>query len=268
VLKIPVDPRSAVGEDNNWRMLQALIQDPAIADLMPKPRARGVHQRLSYFVESAVAGRPLTSAITDIGRARAAGKIKELFLKMHAGRRTPTEVAAGTTAFDFFVERPVSQLRMAAFEPELCDALQTYLRNGIAEEPWSLGLYHGDFTSDNIFVLGDQISGVIDWEYATADGIAPLDVISYLESMQRSTNPLTTATTNLTRLASWDWPSSEEIDLLKSIYAHFRIAPERHEFLCRLSWMQHVGNILDTTARFDAAFKEYIRRSLAEVVRT
>jgi hypothetical protein len=97
---------------------------------------------------------------------------------------------------------------------------------------------------------------VIDWEYATERGLPVLDGISYVECMQRLASPQTDATGNLIRLADWDWPSSEEIDLLKSLYAHFQIDPELHGTLCRLCWMQHVANQLDTIVRFSPGFME------------
>ena len=72
------------------------------------------------------------------------------------------------------------------------------------------------------------------------------------------------ATGNLTRLAKWDWPSSEEIDLLRSIYAQFQIDPGLHGFLCQLCWMQHLAAVLGTGVRFDPGFIELVRPALAD----
>jgi SAM-dependent methyltransferase len=265
VLKIPADQRAAAGEDNSRRILEALARDPEIAKFTPAPLARGAYQGLSYFMERAVAGRPLTSLMAEIPRASAAVKVKSLFLKMHSKRRVPTAIAPGSAEFDLFVSRPIRQLRVLGFEPDQCDGLERHFRAGIVEHPWVIGLYHGDFTSDNILVAGGEISGVIDWEYATERGLPPLDAIAYVECMQRVADPRATATNNLTRLANWDWPSNEELDLLKAVYAHFHVDPELHGFLCRLSWMQHIASLLDTGVRFDPGFMELVRPALAEV---
>jgi hypothetical protein len=72
--------------------------------------------------------------------------------------------------------------------------------------------------------------------------------------MQRMADPQSTATANLVRLSRWDWPSGEEVDLLRVIYQHFQIDPDAHEFLCRLCWLQHVVVQFHTTARFEPAF--------------
>ena len=85
--------------------------------------------------------------------------------------------------------------------------------------------------------------------------------------MQRMAEPRTTATENLIRLAAWDWPSSEEVDFLRSTYERFQIDADLHGLLCGLSWMQHVANLLETTARFDSGFLECrVRPALAALI--
>lgn len=267
VLKIPADRRAEAGETNSWRILEVLARDPATADIAPKALVRGVHQGLSYFMERVVPGRPLTAAMDSMTRDSAAKKVRVFFEAMHSARPGRTSISEGSAEFAHFVSRPIDKIRTLGLEPGECDRLERHFRNGIAGRPWALGLQHGDFTSDNIFVSGGEISGVIDWEYATERGLSALDVICYLECMQRMAEPRTTATENLIRLAAWDWPSSEEVDFLRSTYERFQIDADLHGLLCGLSWMQHVANLLDTTARFDSGFLDNrVRPALAALI--
>lgn len=254
VLKIPADRRAEAGEENSWRILEALKEDPAMAKIVPRPLARGVHQGLSYFMERAVPGGEMTLALPTLSRASAAAKVRELILRMHSSDRRTT--SSGGNALESFVTQRIEKLSMLDFGPGECERLESYFLGEVAGRTWSLGLQHGDFTTDNIFLSNGEISGVIDWEYATEHGIPALDAIAYVESMQRMTDPNTSATENLVRLADWEWPSSEEMDLLKAVYRRFDVDPDLHRLLCHLAWLQHCASHLDTSNRFDPVFVE------------
>ena len=267
VLKIPADRRSEGAEANNWTILETLAREPRLAALVPKALVRGVHQGLSYFMERAVPGRPLTSAWDSMPRDSAARKVRAVFETIHSGGSQPSEIVEGSKEFEHFVSRPIDKLRAQGLAPQECDQLDRYFRGGVVTRPWVVGLQHGDFANDNIFVSAEQVSAVIDWEYATERGLPALDVIAYVECMQRMAEPQSTATENLIRLAAWDWPSKGEIDFLRSAYDRFQIEPNLHRLLCGLAWMQHVSNLLDTTARFDPGFLERrVRPALAGLI--
>ena len=135
VVKIPADDRAAAGEANGWRMLEVLTRDPAIADLAPKALMRGVHQGVSYYMESAVAGRPLTLAMAGITRASAAGKVGELFAAMHRNPNGATAIALGSPEFDRFVTGPVRELKALGLEADQCERLERRLGERIASMP-------------------------------------------------------------------------------------------------------------------------------------
>jgi hypothetical protein len=109
---------------------------------------------------------------------------------------------------------------------------------------------------------------VTDWGRASERGIAALDAIRYVESLHRRANPSSTATGNLLRLAQWEWPSTEELELLRRLYEQLGVDAAAHEDLCRLAWLQQISAWLDTPLRLDYAFvernSEPVLRALAD----
>jgi len=256
VLKIPVDQRARDGETNNWRLLQILSRGHGLSDIVPKPMASGVYQGVAYFMERAAIGQPMTLAMDTMTRASAATKVLSLLMRMHTPAAGLVSIDETSALYVSLVSEPMAKLKTTGLEPVLRDRLESYLRSEITSRPWAVGLYHGDFTSDNIFVSEREISGVIDWESTTEYGLPALDAIAYVEGAQRVADPHATVTGNLMRLSLWDWPSSEEVDMLKAVYRYFNIDPGAHEFLCRLCWLQHVVGQLHTAVRFEPTFFE------------
>lgn len=254
VLKIPTDHRAQDGEANNRRILDALSRQPATADLVPKPLTHGLYQGLEYYVEANVGGQPITAVIRTWTRASAATKVSGLLMKIHTPVPELVSVGEASTLYASLIAKPISKFRMAGLDSIECERLESYLRRALTSRQWPVGLCHGDFTSDNIFVSEGEISGVIDWESATDQGLPMLDAISYVEGVQRVFDPKCNVAENLIRLARWDWPSGEEVEALKAIYRYFRVDAGLHEFLCRLCWLHHVAGQLDTTVRFDPQF--------------
>ena len=266
ILKMPADHRARTGEANNWRMLDVLSRRSATVGIVPQRIAHGEYQAVDYFLERAVAGQPITMAMHAITRASAASKVAALLTKIHAPVPLLASIAGGSQPYGELLGLPVAKLRELGLEPSGYEKLERYLAGKLATRQWPIGLYHGDFTNDNIFISRDEISGVIDWEYASERGIPLLDALSYVESMERLCGSGMNATQNFIRLAAWDWPSEAEIDSLQSLYRRFRVDVECHETLCQLCWLQHVSNQLDTTARFDPEFmQKHIRPMLASL---
>ena len=254
VLKIPADRRALEGEASNWRMLEALSLQPAMADIVPRPIARGIHQGVTYYLESELRGRPLAEQIAKVTRAGAVARVVALLAKLHPNAATASPITKDSEPYRFMVANPVAQLRLHGANPAQCDRLERRLHDALVSQTWHVGLYHGDFTPSNIFVSEGEVTGVIDWECATERGVPVLDAICYLESMQRLFDPTSRVAGNLLRLSRWEWPSNEEITALRTLYERFAVEPAAHEMLCRLCWLRHVANQLDTMARFDARF--------------
>jgi SAM-dependent methyltransferase/aminoglycoside phosphotransferase (APT) family kinase protein len=256
VLKVPADQRALDGEARNWRMLEALSRQPPMADFVPRPIASGVHQGVPYFLESALRGRPLVEHMATLTRQAAGVQAMALLANLHANPETAVPIAKCSEPYRFMVSDPIAKLKQHGANPAQCDRLERRLQETLASQRWRLGLYHGDFTPSNIFVAEGEVSGVIDWECATERGLPALDAICYIESMQRISDPGSRVAGNVLRLSRWEWPSSEELAALRAFYRQFAVDPSMHEALCRLCWLRHVANQLDTATRFDRQFLE------------
>jgi SAM-dependent methyltransferase len=254
VIRIPVDGRARALEDNNLRILQILAKRPHT--FAPEPLAHGVQQGLAYYVERTIEGQPLGSQ-ASLTRASASAAVAELFARMHAqGQERAMSSVADADLSERLIAAPMEKLRAAGVDAPACGAFERRLRDELAGRRWTIGLCHGNFTCDNLVATAQGIAGVTDWTYATERGLPALDAISYVESMQRRACPTTLVGANLLQLARWDWPSNEEMELLRTYYREWRLDEAAHALLCRLTWLQSMARMLDTPARLDFAFVE------------
>lgn len=257
IVKVPADPASLAGEQNNARMLHMLARSIP-AGFAPEPLAQGTLQGLTYYVERAVPGIVLSEADNVLDRGAFAKKVAQLVRALGAvGVRRATVGPASAIHRRLAVET-VAKLERAGASAAACSALADRVSKALCDGTWQLGLTHGDLSVENVFVDRGEISGVIDWEYATDEGLPVLDMIGYLESRQRLDGPPLTVSENLLRLARFDWPCAEELAALRDLYGHFCIDPVRHEALCLLAWLAHIDHQLDTVARFDPGYAQRV----------
>jgi len=257
ILRLPAGRQAEEDESRAWFMLEQLAARPALADRVPRPIVRGAFQRIGYFLESAVAGEPLSKAQRSLSRALLAGMVGDFLRVLHAPGATHVPLVPGSASFSALVGEPIARMRRAGVEPLRCASLEKALAARLAGRDWPVGLQHGDFGVHNLFTDNARISGLIDWEYATAQGLPALDAVNYLESMQRLASPSSSLKENVARLAKWDWPCAEELDMLRAFYRQLAIDPACHPLLCDLAWLGHLGRQLATTARFDPRFFDH-----------
>jgi len=267
IAKIPCAANTVVGEENHWNALQRLLSIPGVAALAPAPLARGNMQGLVYYVESAVAGRPLGAHITESSRARWSAAIGDFLAALNPGLDRIAPQPLDAEAFNTLIATPIERLRQAVADDGLCDAALRYFRDRLDGVPMRLGFTHGDLTRTNVFVENGALSGVIDWEYASERGLSALDAITYVESVQRCLAPALRIGETFPNLATRNWPSDAELELLNRSYRACGIDPELHPTLCHLNWLHHVAHQLDTTKRFLPEFVErMIRPLLSQIV--
>jgi SAM-dependent methyltransferase len=260
IAKIPSAENTVAGEEHQWNVLKRLPSVPGVAALGPAPLARGSVQGLTYYVESAVAGRPLRTHITESTRARWAASIGDLLVALNPDLVRAAPQPLDTEAFDRLIATPIERLRQAVLDDPRCDAVLRYFRDRLDGVPMRLGFTHGDLTRNNVFVQDGALSGVIDWEYASERGLSALDAIGYVESNQRLLAPGSRVGDNFASLATSKWPSSAEMGLLNRSYRACGIDPAFHSVLCNLAWLHHVAHQLDTTKRFSPEFVEKMVR--------
>jgi ubiquinone/menaquinone biosynthesis C-methylase UbiE len=254
IAKIPFAENTLAGEEHQWHVLKRLPSIPGVAALAPAPLAHGSFQDLTYYVESAVAGRPLRTHITESTRARWAASIGDLLVALNPDLDRAAPRPLDTEAFDRLIATPIERLRQADPDDPRCDAVLQYFRERLEGVPMRLGFTHGDLTRNNVFIEDGALSGVIDWEYASERGLSALDAIAYVESNQRLLAPGSRIGDNFASLAMWKWSSSAEVDLLNRSYQACAISPALHSVFCSLAWLHHLAHQLDTTKRFSPEF--------------
>jgi len=264
IAKIPCAANTIAGEENHWNALQRLPSIPRVSALAPAPLARGNIQGLAYNVESAVAGQPLTTHITESSRAQWAESIGGFLAALNPGLDRITPRPLDAEAFDRLVAAPIERLRHAVADDGRCDAALRYFRDRLAGVPMRLGLTHGDLTRTNVFVENGALSGVIDWEYASERGLGGLDAITYVESIQRLLAPASRIGDTFSNLAAMKWRCDAELELLNRSYRACGIDPALHPVLCHLNWLHHVAHQLDTPRRFSS---EFVERTLGPLLR-
>ena len=256
VLKLPVEAAALRGETVNADFLAQREVPDAVARLRPAPLARGTFQGLAYFLETAVRGVPLSTVIDAGNRAAMAGAVRPLLAAMaRAGTARETKVASSERLYVAAVADPLARLAALDVAPAAIAAIEADLGGMLTAQAWRRGLQHGDFSNDNVFVMGGAVSGLIDWEGVDAAGLTVLDALGYLESTERHVHGGAFGD-NLARLASRDWRCREELDLLDALYRDLGIDPALHPRLCRLSWLYGLGVKLSGIDRFDPRFVE------------
>jgi len=262
VVKIPCAGNTAAGEKVHWNALQRLRLIPGASALVPAPLACGSIQGIAYYVESAVPGRPLRERVTESNRAQWARAIGDFLEALNPGLGRVDPRPLDAEAFERLVAEPIGRLRQAVPDDGKCAAALGYFRDRLYGVPMRLGFTHGDLTRSNVFVHNGALSGVIDWEYASEQGLAALDAIAYVESNQRLLEPGTRIGDNFASLAAERWPSAAELELLRRAYLACGIDPALHAVLCHLGWLHHVAHQLETIRRFSSEFVEGTVRPL------
>jgi aminoglycoside phosphotransferase (APT) family kinase protein len=258
VLKIPASPEAHVGERNNRSFLDRLALHASVASLVPRPLAHGVHQNLPYFLETAANGVSLDGVASDAYRVAAAGETAAVLHRLRMVRVTRASIERNGDIYTRLVSAPLAKLRAAGIEAVKCDRLEQRLDRLLTSSTWPIGLSHGDFSMHNLFFTAHRVAGIIDWGDATFEGLPILDALAYVQSMQRkwSKKPRPRVGETLKRLSTWDWPSREEVSLLRRIYEESEIDIGLHAALCELCWLQHMNSQLESPGRFnrDAMF--------------
>jgi hypothetical protein len=249
VLKIPVEASALRGETTNASMLKEILDDARFGPYSAKPLAQGSFQKLAYFLESKVAGVPLSTCLTAANRAEMAGQMARL-LSRCASSAAAAMIHTADEPYRSLVAEPVAKLSKVSVDPCLLGRIEAHCREGLTKTPWRLGVQHGDLSTSNVFVADGVISGIIDWEHGMPSGLPALDALAYMESAQRRIHGRS-ACDNLKRLARWDWDCEDELDMLRAVYRALNVDPASHPLLCRLLWLRSAGFRLDESDRFD-----------------
>ena len=108
------------------------------------------------------------------------------------------------------------------------------------------GWAHGDFWTANLLVAGDRLTGVLDWDGATADGLPLSDLLHLLAHADRESRRLPHGRRCLERL----WPLARRGDdpALLAYCEATELPPDALEPLAVAYWLERVARDLRTFA--------------------
>jgi hypothetical protein len=114
------------------------------------------------------------------------------------------------------------------------------------------GVEHGDFGHHNILTEGGHVTGLVDWETASAAGIPLLDALNYVEAAERIDRQQSLGDT-IPSLARARWSNASEWAFLEREYRRWGTDLEHHESLVYLYWLQHVSRLVPYGLAYNAS---------------
>lgn len=180
--------------------------------------------------------------------------------------RTGTRVVVGSAELEAWVHDPMAAVAAAlprrAYPDTraMADLLAGRLRGRRVVTAWT----HGDYTPDNVLTdASGRVTGIVDWGQSLPDGLAVLDVVTFLITAQRSTTGSEIGAVVLRRLSE---SVPAEDDLLLRAQRSTGVPALDPETLTLLGWLHHVAQNLQKSPAF-AANPVWVRRNLLAVVR-
>jgi ubiquinone/menaquinone biosynthesis C-methylase UbiE len=264
LIKLPFGAAALAGETANARFLAFAKRGfGRRLAYVPESLCSGVVRNVEYFVEGRCKGASLHQEIARLGRDVALAAVESVLEDLNPEPVGAGEVLEGDVYRGRVAKRlePVLQLMP---DPGLRLALEQFFRDRLHGVKVPRGVEHGDFGYDNILVDGDRISGLIDWEAADLEGIPLLDVLSYLEGIERLCGRRRSLAETIPLLAQAAWPQTEEWTFLERQYKRLGFDQAHHEGLVYLYWLQHVSSLIPYGLAYNAL---QVERSVLGVAR-
>ena len=193
--------------------------------------------------------------VTPVEFAAAVAEIRCLHVRTgHLGTLDPRwlDEAIGPAA------SVVAEALGSARQRRALDHLTAELRTTLAGRTAWLGWTHGDFHPGNVLYDGGRVSGIVDWDQATEDGLVALDHVLWLLTATPSRRQLGARVVDrLRRDRAW---SEEEARLLGTQ------EPETGRAYLLLGWLRHAAGNLGKSERY-AASPVWLRRNVHPVLR-
>jgi aminoglycoside phosphotransferase (APT) family kinase protein len=184
VVRMPGSMIALARARRNYLALDALhrkvIPTEIPTHLVPRPLTQGVAGNQPYFVESCVPGAPRRAAVAQI---RWEPQALEFITSLHVATARPQLLTDAW--FEQTVEPALSNIDEWRHDPGNRDAiawLRARLRERLIGQQLPVVRSHGDFTAGHcLYDSSGRLSGVVDWELSTADGLPLLDLIQCVD---------------------------------------------------------------------------------------
>lgn len=242
MMTVACNAASTAALDRHHRLLVAAQERADFAAIIPAPLGAGSLQGVNYSVERQLRGQPLGEVLTAESRSGWLTEVDRVLRVLDpAASRLPVSPLTPQDVERLF-SQPLSQVLDVMDNPELADQVQQSFAAQIARlPPLRLGLMHGDFSVNNVFVDAGRVCGLIDWEDVNERGLPILDAFNYLDSVHRSCTPGAELADTLAMLAKLQWPHADEQRWLESAMTAEGLERHHAGAMAILYWVWHVA---------------------------
>jgi aminoglycoside phosphotransferase (APT) family kinase protein len=186
VVKIPCTGEGAESLRRQAGVLAVLHDEPRLADwvaVAPRPRAAGTAGGHRYWVEDAVPGTPVAGTAA---RTLRDGPVFAAAVRLVEGLHARTEEASTVDRADvsLWVDQPLGRLAAyGAAHPRRRPDLPALRRLGarltadLAGRRVRTSWIHGDYWAGNLLIRGTAVTGVVDWDRASAHQLPLQDLL-------------------------------------------------------------------------------------------
>ena len=240
--------------------------------MLPSILAAGEIEGHAYMVERMLPGRDARRLLArPATRARIMATAVTAISELH--QRTATSVVVGPELLDHWIDEPIRAIRhtyaalpWADTVNQACGRLADELRESLYGRTLSVSWIHGDYTPGNILVRPDDgtLTGIVDWEHATANGLPLLDPLMLLLSVRTigQRRELGDVVRELLRGARWTDDEQALLDAARDALPGDPVAMRTMILLC---WLWHVlGNLKTATC---TGGNLWARRNIETVLR-
>ena len=252
IIKLPFTEQGVSDERQNARILNFLHSNKPDSEFdMPRPLAAGSFQAIPYFLETRCSGKALADTLKGADRSVLIKQVYTLWravLEYGGGQRLQPFDGA---FFDHHVIKPAKIIRTVTAYPAKLDSLVDNIESSLRGKNLHCGLTHGDFSVSNIQSRNNKISGLIDWGTSNNKGLAVLDIINYLDSVERAYSSERNIVNTLGFLLRGSWPHAGEEDHLNSAFDLSNVDENDKISIIEIYWMNHIRILIGNGLLYD-----------------
>jgi O-antigen/teichoic acid export membrane protein/aminoglycoside phosphotransferase (APT) family kinase protein len=260
VLRLPRTSLASSTLERQQHLLTTLHADTRLGawrTLLPRLLAAGEVRGQVYTVEHVLPGRDARSVYGHPAR-RYALETAAVATISDLHRCTATTSVLELDAFKAWTDDRLQDLRdmlggvplRATYEPAL-ERLAAELREAVVGRRLARSTVHGDFFPGNILVGpdGETVTGIIDWDQGSEQGLPILDVVLLLLSSRMLVQHAQLGSVVRAVLDGAPWTRHEQT-LLDNSWAALPGEAIGLRALVLLCWLEHVATTVRTTSRY------------------